>query len=118
MPLHEPPIQRCGSSHWLSDPCPKGECDLLVFEQDQVKLIGVAQRTERRVSTPQVEGSNPSPGSRELAIEPEPEVTPDGPVKAMTAAEKQKLWRQRNAEKVKERDRLRKAAKRNVSRET
>lgn len=92
--LHEPPLQKCGTGHWLTDPCPAGKCDLLVFEKDMVVLRPV-------VSAP-----------KDLEVEVVSEETAEGPVKrSMTPAEKQRLWRERNAEKVRERDRLRKAGK-------
>ena len=38
MPLHEPPLQKCGTGHWLTDPCPRGKCELLSFDRG-AKLV-------------------------------------------------------------------------------
>lgn len=81
MPLHELPLQKCGTGHWLSDPCPKGVCDLLVFEKDRVVLKPVRPDVRPRLE------------AAKAAVEEAVQKS------ALSAAEKQKRYRERQKAK-------------------
>lgn len=71
MPLHESPLQRCGSDHWLTEPCPRSECALMVFESGRL--------------APKVSRLEVAKSAVEEAVQRE----------ALTAAERQKRYRER-----------------------
>lgn len=89
MPLHDLPLQKCGTGHWLTDPCPRGECELLVFG----KSVEAAPKVERL----------------EIAREAVEEAVGR---EAMTNAERQKRWREKQGDKYREWNRERMARKR------
>lgn len=68
MPLHELPLQKCGSGHWLTEPCPKGECDLLVFEKDTVKLVPVKERSLARGVVSEGESGHATPSIGPVSV--------------------------------------------------
>lgn len=70
MPLHENPLQKCGSEHWLTQPCPRGVCELMGFEGRNLVPVGAPKSL--RVA-------------REVAVKRD----------ALTAAEKQRRYRER-----------------------
>lgn len=98
MPLYEDPIQKCGSRHWLTAECPKGICDLLVFERDiPVYKPVVPPRTD--VSSKPVVVI-PSADTQPARIELAQVALEEGERKsALSAADKQKRYRARQKAK-------------------
>lgn len=76
MPLHESPMQKCGSDHWLTEPCPRGECELMEFRGRDLVPVRPATKTDRLEI---------ARGAVEDAVKRE----------ALTAAEKQRRYRER-----------------------
>ena len=79
MPLHEPPLQGCGSEHWLTEPCPRGECEQMEFRGRDFVPVRRAQEA------PKVERLEAAKEAVEVAVKRE----------AMTAAERQKRYREK-----------------------
>lgn len=89
MPLHELPLQKCGTGHWLTEPCPKGQCDLLVFENDTVVL-----KPSRKTIADRVKSGTISDLAAAATIG-----LVEVPKSALSSAEKQKRYRERQKAK-------------------
>lgn len=98
MPLYEDPIQKCGTRHWLTQPCPKGVCDLLIFENDTAKLVPLMMERAAEDIRETTGVDKPLPSTK-----PDLETLAELATKrsALSAAEKQKRYRVRQKAKRK-----------------
>lgn len=107
------PRQRCGSDHWLTEACPRGICEVRVYDKSgsverksdlPTDRSGVAfGRGSDRIASSEEGGQVPSEGRPSTTIDRGSGVAP-GP---LTSAERQREYRKRQGEAYRKRNRER-----------
>lgn len=95
MPLHEPPAQKCGSRHWLTEPCLRGVCALLTFERDIPVYVDPSTGPDKSVEVTMEAGEVVSIKGRPRKEVGETAIAEGTRKSALSAAEKQKRYRER-----------------------